>query len=83
MGLSLRRTGEEFGRQGLCVFFGWFCKARNDIVFRDEVLSMQNVKYLFAHLLWSETKLFLRMVLGLWCNTLIRWALVNRGRVED
>ena len=33
-------------------------KAMNDIVLRDEVFSLQKVKFFFVHLLWSETKLF-------------------------
>ena len=36
----------------LCIFWTVW-KARNDIVFRDEVLSMQ-----FVYLFWSETKVF-------------------------
>ena len=34
-------------------------KARNDAVFRDEVLSIQKFEYSFVNLLWSETKLFI------------------------
>ena len=41
----------------LCIF--WMVwKARNGIVFRDEVLSIQRLKSSFVHLLWLETKVF-------------------------
>ena len=30
---------------------------KNRIVFKDDFLSIQNLKYLFLFLLWSETKL--------------------------
>ena len=32
-------------------------KARNRIVFKEDILSIQKLKYLFLLLLWSETKL--------------------------
>ena len=32
-------------------------KARNSIVFRDDILSIQRLKFCFVNLLWSETKL--------------------------
>lgn len=31
----------------------------NKIVFRDEVLSMQRLKYSFVYLFWSKTKVFI------------------------
>ena len=34
-------------------------KARNDVVFRDEVLSIPKLKFSFINILWSETKLFI------------------------
>ena len=38
-----------------CLF--WIVwKARNRIAFKDDSLSIQNLKYLFLFLLWSETK---------------------------
>ena len=39
-----------------CLFWTMW-KARNIIVFKDEFLSIHNLKYLFLFLLWSETKL--------------------------
>ena len=36
--------------------FGTEWKARNRIAFKDDFLSIQNLKYLFLFLLWSETK---------------------------
>ena len=41
----------------LCIFWSVW-KARKGIVFRDEVLSIQRLKYSFAHLFWSETKVY-------------------------
>ena len=42
----------------LCIFWTVW-KTRNDIVFRDEVLSIQRLKSLFVHIFWSETKVSL------------------------
>ena len=43
----------------LCIF--WLVwKARNSIVFKDETLSIQKLKFSFVNLLWSDTKLFLK-----------------------
>ena len=42
----------------LCIFWVVW-KARNAIVFRDEALSIQKLKFSFVILLWSETKLVL------------------------
>ena len=39
-----------------CLFWTLW-KARNRIVFKEDVLSIQKLKYLFLFLLWSETKL--------------------------
>ena len=39
-----------------CLFWTVW-KARNRIVFKDDFLSIQNLKYLFLFLLWLETKL--------------------------
>ena len=41
---------------GTFVYF-WLERARNVIVFRNEVLSIQRVEYFFIYLLWSETKM--------------------------
>ena len=38
-----------------CLFWTVW-KARNKIAFKDDFLSIQNLKYLFHFLLWSETK---------------------------
>ena len=38
-----------------CLFWTVW-KARNRIAFKDDFLSIQNLKYLFLFLLWSETK---------------------------
>ena len=35
-------------------------KARNKIVFEDDVLSIQRLKSSFIYFLWSETKLFIK-----------------------
>ena len=41
-----------------CIF--WLVwKARNNIGFRDDVLSIQKLKFSFINLLWSETNLFI------------------------
>ena len=40
----------------LCIFWPVW-KIRNGIAFRNDVLSLQRVKYFFFHLLWLETKL--------------------------
>ena len=42
----------------LCIFWAVW-KARHDIVFKNEVLSIQKLKFSFVNLLWSETNLFL------------------------
>ena len=42
----------------LCIFWPIW-KARNDIVLRNKVFSLQKVKSFFVHLLWLENKLFL------------------------
>ena len=57
--LFLQKIGEEFERwvNPLCIFWSVW-KARNDIVFRDEVLSIQRLKSSFVHLFWSETKVY-------------------------
>ena len=34
-------------------------KAKNSIVFRDEALSIQKLKFSLVNLFWSKTKLFL------------------------
>ena len=54
--LFLQKIGEEFERWvgPLCILWSVW-KARNDIVFRDEVLSIQRLKSSFVHLFWSET----------------------------
>ena len=62
-GFPLRMEG-YFTRQGEAkslecgsfMHFWTVWKTRNDIVFRDEVLSIQTLKSLFVHLFWSETK---------------------------
>ena len=58
VGLSLQRSGEKCGIAGpLCIFWVVW-KARNDLIFRDEVLPLQKVKSFFVYLLWPETKMF-------------------------
>ena len=42
----------------LCIFWSVW-KARNTIVFRNDVLSLQKIKLYFVYLLWSETKLYI------------------------
>ena len=50
-----RRKVWKAGR--LCIF--WLVwKARNSIVFGDEILSIQRLKSSFVHLFWSETKVY-------------------------
>ena len=58
------RLGDAFGLEkrfcwqvaSSCLF--WMVwKTRNRIVFKDDFLSIQKLKYLFHFLLWSETKL--------------------------
>lgn len=53
------QKNKEFGMWGRYAFFCTVWKARNDIVFRDDVLSTQRLKSSFAHFLRSETKVFL------------------------
>ena len=40
--------------------FWMIWKARNKIVFEDDVLSIQRLKSSFIYFLWSETKLFIK-----------------------
>ena len=42
----------------LCIFW-MIWKARECIVFREEVFSLQKVKPFFVHLLWLKIKMFL------------------------
>ena len=42
----------------LCIFW-MIWKARNGVVFRNEVLSIQKLKFSVVNLLWSETDLFI------------------------
>ena len=42
----------------LCIFWSVW-KARNVVVFRDDVSSTQKLKFSFVNLLWPETKLFI------------------------
>ena len=42
----------------LCIFWTIW-KTRNDIVFRDEALFIQRLKFLFVYLFWLETKVSL------------------------
>ena len=42
----------------LCLFWTVW-KARNRIVFRDDIMSIQKLKSLFIFLLWMEAKLFI------------------------
>ena len=49
----------RFGSSGpLCIFWSVW-KARNDFIFRDDVLSIQKLKFSFVNLLWSEANLFI------------------------
>ena len=43
----------------LCLFWSVW-KARNKIAFEGSVLSIQKLQTFFAHLLWSESKLFIK-----------------------
>ena len=45
-------------KAGSLYIFWLVWKARNGIVFRDEVLSMQKLKFSFVNLLWSKTNYF-------------------------
>ena len=50
-----KRMKKVWQRAPSCLF--WIvCKARNRIVFKDDFLSIQNLKYLFLFLLWLEIK---------------------------
>ena len=51
-------------------------KSHPNIVIRAEVLSIQRLKSLLVHLFWSETKVFLWVVLFSLFISLIEWALV-------
>ena len=51
-----KKAEKRVERRSIVYFLGK--KAMNDIVLRDEVFSLQKVKYFFVNLLWSETKLF-------------------------
>ena len=55
---SFVRKGQRLVRKTrpLCIF--WMVwKARNDVVFGNEVLSLQKLKFSFVNLLWLGTKL--------------------------
>ena len=54
----MSRISEEFGKRDLYASFWMVWKDRNDIVFRDEVLSIQRLKLFFVYLFWLETKMF-------------------------
>ena len=57
--LLLGRDGNLFWKAGpLCIFWTVW-KARNGVVFRDEILSIQKLKFSFVNLLWLETDLFI------------------------
>lgn len=47
---------------GASLFFLVGVDARNKIVFRDEALSMQKLKFAFVDPFWLETNLFLEDV---------------------
>ena len=51
----LVRSRKEFGKAGVPYVFFFWCvwKARNNIIFRDDVLSI----YIFVFILWLETKM--------------------------
>ena len=52
-----KRTKFREGGGPLCIFWSVW-KARNGIVFRDEVLSIQRLKSSFVYLFWLETKVY-------------------------
>ena len=60
----------------LCIF--WMVwKARNDVVFGNEVLSIQKLKIFFVNLLWSETKLSIEVVQRPWFISLIGLGIIE------
>ena len=60
----------------LCIFWTVW-KARNDVGFGDEDLSLQKLKLSFVNLLWSWTKLSIEDVQRPWVISLIGWGLIE------
>ena len=58
----------------MCIFWSVW-KARNGIVFRDEVLFIQRLKSSFVHLFWTETKVYFIDGPQAFFISLIGWAL--------
>ena len=56
-GIFCKKELEDSIESGTLCIFWMVWKAKNDIVFRDEVLSIQKLMFSFVNLLWSKTKL--------------------------
>ena len=59
-GSSMGKKRNEVWQVGPLCLFWVIWKARNKIAFEDSVLSIQRLKASFVHLLWSETKLWIK-----------------------
>ena len=56
-GFMVDKKQKKVWQAGPSCFFWTTWKVRNEIAFRDEVLSIQKLKTYFVFLLWLETKL--------------------------
>ena len=56
-GTFVRKRRKKVWQVAPSCLFWTVWKARNRIVFKEDVLSIHKLKYLFLFLLWSETKL--------------------------
>ena len=78
-GFFYKERLEDKVESGTFFIFWMVWKVRND-VFRDDVWSIQKLKFSFVNLLWSETKLYIKDgPTTFWFNLLIEWLLIEEG----